>query len=105
MLILSFFIKLTGALALLLFSVRLIRTGIVRAYEVQITKIIRSASSQAIAVMTGIVLAAILQSSLATVFFLSGLMVSSSLAPILGLGILFGADLGSALVVYFLNLS
>ena len=104
MLILSFFIKLTGALALLLFSVRLIRTGIVRAYEVQITKIIRSASSQVIAVIIGIVLAVILQSSLATVFFLSGLMVSSSLAPILGLTILFGADLGSALVVYFLNL-
>jgi phosphate:Na+ symporter len=104
MLILSFFIKLAGALALLLFSVRLIRTGIVRAYEVQLNKMIKSAGSPAIAVVIGIGLAVLLQSSLATVFFLSGLMASSSLAPILGLGILFGADLGSALVVYFLNL-
>lgn len=104
MLILAFFIQLAGALALLLFSVRLIRTGVIRAYEVQINTMIRSAGSQAIAAAIGVGLAALLQSSLATVFFVSGLMASSSLAPILGLSILFGADFGSALVVYFLNL-
>ncbi len=94
-----FIIQIAGAAALLIWSVRLVRTGVERAFVVQLRLWLRrSARSRLLAAATGLVSAMLLQSSTAVAVLVTGFVSGGSVAGLVGLAILLGADIGSALV-------
>jgi phosphate:Na+ symporter len=94
-----FIIQIAGAAALLIWSVRLVRTGVERAFVVQLRLWLRrSARSRLLAAATGLVSAMLLQSSTAVAVLVTGFVSGGSVAGAVGLAILLGADIGSALV-------
>ena len=101
--ILLFLLHIAGAAALLIWSVRLVRTGIERAFSVQLRRWLRrSSDNRALAVATGAASAMLLQSSTAVAILVSNFVSGGSIAAVVGLAILLGADVGSALVVQVL---
>jgi phosphate:Na+ symporter len=94
-----FIIQIAGAVALLIWSVRLVRTGVERAYVMQLRLWLRrSARSRLLAASTGLASAMLLQSSTAVAILVAGFVSGGSVAGAVGLAILLGADVGSALV-------
>lgn len=97
-------IHLAGAIMLLLWAVRMVRTGIERAHGVALRKGLRGASEGRVkAAVAGIVLAILLQSSTAVAILAAGFAVSGALTVAGGVAIMLGADVGSALVVQALS--
>jgi phosphate:Na+ symporter len=98
-----FILHMAAAAALLIWSVRLVRTGVERAFAVHLRLLLRrSSTSRALAGLTGMFSAALLQSSTAVAILVAGFVSSGTLAAAVGLAILLGADLGSAIVVQML---
>ena len=98
-----FLLQLAGAAALLLWSVRLIRTGVERAYSNLLRSWLRhSADHRLSGAASGAVAAVMLQSSTAVAMLAAGFAASGGLALAPGLAILLGADLGSAVVAQIL---
>jgi phosphate:Na+ symporter len=96
---------LAAAVALLLWSVRLIRTGVERAFMPELKRFLRSLSSHRIsAAASGGAAAMLLQSSTAVALIGTGFAVSGMLAPHSALALLLGADLGSAILAQILLL-
>ena len=99
-----FFIELAGATFLLLYAVRMVRTGVERASGPSLRRILvgekRDRFSSAI---TGIGIAILLQSATATAILTVGFVSSGLMTFMSGLAIVLGADLGSALVVQILT--
>jgi phosphate:Na+ symporter len=94
-----FIIQIAGAVALLIWSVRLVRTGVERAFVMQLRLWLRrSARSRLLAAATGLASAMLLQSSTAVAILVTGFVSGGSVAGAVGLAILLGADVGSALV-------
>jgi len=101
--IVLFFLHIAGASALLIWSVRLVRTGVERAFSVQLRKWLRrSSNNRVLATSTGVFSAVLLQSSTAVAIMTSNFVAAGSIAAVVGLAILLGADIGSALVVQVL---
>lgn len=97
--------NLAAAVALLLWSVRLIRTGVERAYLPEMKRRLQSLSRRRVsAAGGGLVAAMLLQSSTAVALIGSGFAVSGMLAPHSALALLLGAELGSALMAQVLIL-
>ncbi len=93
-----------GAVALLLFAVRMVRTGVDRAYGSALRRNLhRAASGRASAASTGVVMAICLQGSTAVALLITGAAASGLISSTAGLSVLLGADLGSALVVRALS--
>ncbi len=97
-------LHIAGGVALLLWSTRMVRTGLMRAFGAELRKLIgRSTKSSLSAALTGFGVTTAVQSSTATtmlaVSFAGGGMIA--LAPALAL--MLGADLGSTMVVQFLS--
>ena len=65
MAILSFLVQLAGATMLLLFAVRMVRTGIERSYGASFQRILTNQNGLAYSGAAGVVLAGVLQSSAA----------------------------------------
>jgi phosphate:Na+ symporter len=103
MAIVSFLISLAGATMLLLFAVRMVRTGIERSYGASFQRVMTGQDSQLQASMVGIVLAIVLQSSAAVALLTSGFAASGLLSFSTGLAIVLGGDLGSALIIQILS--
>ncbi len=103
MAILSFFINLAGATMLLLFAVRMVRTGIERSYGAQFQRWLTESQSLTGSGATGIMLALILQSSAAVALLASGFAAAGYLAFPAGLAVVLGGDLGSALIIQVLS--
>ncbi|MEZ5872034.1 MAG: Na/Pi cotransporter family protein [Nitratireductor sp.] len=98
-----FIIRIGGAAALLIWAVRLVRTGVERAFIVQLRLWLRrSARSRLLAAATGLFSAMLLQSSTAVAVLTTGFVSGGSVAASTGLVILLGADIGSALVAKLL---
>ncbi|MCG6903767.1 MAG: Na/Pi cotransporter family protein [Rhodobacter sp.] len=98
--IVLFFLHIAGAAALLIWSVRLVRTGVERAFSVQLRLWLRrSTKSRALAAATGTVSAMLLQSATAVAILVSNFVAGGTIAAAAGLAILLGADVGSAMVV------
>jgi phosphate:Na+ symporter len=92
-------LNLLGGIALLLWGVRMVRTGIMRAYGDQLKRFIeRNLGSRLAAYFTGGAATLLLQSSTATALLVAGLMASGLVGAATGLAVLLGADAGSALV-------
>lgn len=101
--ILLFMLQIAGAASLLIWSVRLVRTGVERAYSVQLRLWLRrSANSRYMAAVTGTGAAIILQSSTAVAIMVSNFVSKGSIPTLVGLAILLGADVGSAVVTQLL---
>jgi len=98
--ILPFVLHIAGAAALLLWSVRLVRTGVERAFSVQLRLWLRrSEKSRLLAVLSGMLSALLLQSATAVAIMVSNFVSAGTLGAAVGLAVLLGADIGSALVV------
>jgi len=98
-----FFLQIAGAAALLIWSVRLVRTGVERAFSAQLRLWLRrSGQSRILAALTGLTSAMALQSSTAVAVLTANFVSSGGIAVAAGLAILLGADLGSALVAKLL---
>ncbi len=97
-------LNLAGATALLLYSVRMVRTGIERATGPSLrTLLIDRRRGRVTTAAMGVVLAVLLQSSTAAAILTVGFAASGLIGLAAGLALLLGADLGSALVVQFLS--
>ncbi|TYB91211.1 Na/Pi cotransporter family protein [Oceaniovalibus sp. ACAM 378] len=103
MTILSFIVHLTGATMLLLYAVRMVRTGIERAFGASFRRVMTRSSNVVRASFTGLVLAVILQSSAAVGLLVAGFAGTGALAFGPGLAMTLGADLGSALLIQILS--
>jgi len=99
----SFAIHLFGAIALLLWAVRLVRTGVERGFMVQLRAGLRKAGNSGPAAGIGGAMAAFgLQSSTAVVLLVVAFIGSGALSQVAGLSLVLGADVGSALVALVL---
>ena len=104
MLPVAFLIHLAGAVMLLLWAVRMVRTGVERAHGTRLKAALRGArGGTAQMALVGMVLAVVLQSSTAVGILAAGFVTSGILTVATGIAALLGADLGSALVVKILS--
>jgi len=100
---LQIIIQIAGAAALLIWAVRLVRTGVERGFATPMRKWLRhSTRNRLIAATTGMGAAVLLQSSTAVAVLLSNFVSKGVLTATTGLVILLGADEGSAVVTQLL---
>ena len=79
MIILSFAVQLFGATMLLLFAVRMVSTGIERAYGASFRRLVTTKASALRLALTGVMLAIILQSSAAVTLLVAGFSGTSAI--------------------------
>ncbi len=92
-------VNLLGGVALLLWGVRMVRTGVMRAWGDRIRNFIEHRlSSRFSAFVAGGIATAILGSGTAMTLIVAGIAASGAIGTTLGLAVLLGADVGSALV-------
>ncbi|MXQ07395.1 Na/Pi cotransporter family protein [Alphaproteobacteria bacterium GH1-50] len=97
-------LNMAAAAALLIWSVRLVRTGFERAFGGQLRRWLRhSTATRVRAAATGAGAAILMQSSTAVAMLLAGFVSAGAIGGAAGLAIFLGADLGSAVVVQILN--
>ncbi len=96
---LLFFLNIAGTAALLIWSVRLVRTGVERGFAGELRAMLRrSTANRLTAAVTGLGAAVALQSSTAVAILVTNFVTSGGLAASAALAILLGADVGSAIV-------
>lgn len=101
-----FLFNLAGAVALLLWAVRLVRTGVERGFLVELRRWLRNSSNSSfLSLGSGLVAAVLMQSSTAVAILTAGFVSAGTLTATVGLSVLLGGDLGSALVAKLLILS
>ena len=101
--LIQFLVQIAGAAALLIWAVRLVRTGVERGFAAPLRFWLRhSAKNRLLAAMTGMGAAVFLQSSTAVAVLVSNFVAKGGLATAVGLAILLGADVGSAIVTQLL---
>lgn len=103
MTIITFLVQLTGATMLLLYAVRMVRTGIERAFGSSFQRIMTTTGNPASAAATGLVMAIVMQSSAAVALLVAGFAGTGALGFGAGLSVVLGADLGSALLIQVLS--
>ena len=92
-------LTLVGAVALLLWGVRMVRTGLTRAFGPALKTVIARASKDRVsAFVAGIGVTAVLQSSTATVLLLASFAGRGIVALPIAIAIMLGADVGTTLV-------
>lgn len=92
-------LKIVGSVCLLLFGLRLVRTGVTRAFGVQLRRIIGiSTSNRFTAFLAGIGVTAVLQSSTATTMIISSFAGQGLIGTAAALAVVLGADVGTTLV-------
>nr|MDJ0641171.1 Na/Pi symporter [Paracoccaceae bacterium] len=98
-------VHLAAAVALLIWSVRLIRTGVERAFMPELKQRLKTLSRSHVSAASGGMLAAmVMQSATAVALISAGFAVSGMLAAPAALALILGADLGSALMAQVLFL-
>ncbi len=98
------FLNLAGAVALLLWATRMVRTGVERAYGNALKNHLRGAFRNGpTAALAGALLAVALQSATAVALIVSGFVGSGYVTSGLGIAALLGADFGSAMVARLLR--
>lgn len=102
---LLFFLNVAGAAALLIYAVRMVRTGVERAFAPQLRRWLRASSkNRLVALSSGATVALMMQSATAVAVLASGFISAGTISAAVGLAMLLGADIGSALVVQALVL-
>lgn len=102
--VLTFLIQLFGATMLLLFAVRMVRTGIERSFGASFRRLVTTDRSVIGLAPVGVMLAIILQSSAAVTLLVAGFAGSGAVGFTQGLAVVLGGDLGSALLIQVLSL-
>ena len=103
MAIVSFLVQLFGATFLLLFAVRMVRTGIERAFAPSFQRLVQGGQGPVRLVPLGAVLALVLQSSAAVAILAAGFAASGTLTYFAAVAVVLGGDLGSAILVQVLS--
>ena len=104
--VLGFLLQLAGAVLLLLYSVRMVSTGVERLAGPSLREIFRGTrQSVLVNVFAGGLVAVMLQSSTAVAVLVSGFAATGAMGVTGSLAVVLGADLGTALVVQFLSLN
>ncbi|AVO37641.1 Na/Pi cotransporter family protein [Pukyongiella litopenaei] len=103
MAVLSFLVHLAGATLFLLFGVRLVRTGIERAFGARFRRLLTRSATAPRAAGTGFGLAVLLQSSAAVALLAAGFVANGTVSFALAMAAVLGADLGSAFIVQVLS--
>ena len=97
--IILFALHIAGAAALLIWAVRLLRTGVERAFLVQLRAFLRRSNANRLqALISGAIAALCLQSATAVAVLLSNFATKGGVGLLAGTAILLGADIGSAIV-------
>ena len=92
--LIQFIIGVAGAVALLIWAVRLVRTGVERGFKTQLRQWLRqSGRNRFYAAGSGVGAAVLLQSSTAVAVLVSNFLSKGGLSVAAGLAILLGADL------------
>ncbi len=92
-------VNLLGGIALLLWGVRMVRTGVMRAWGDRLKLFIEHRlGNRMSAFFAGATATAILGSGTATTLIVAGIAASGAIGTSLGLAVLLGADVGSAIV-------
>ena len=92
-----------GAVMLLLYAVRMVQTGIERAFGPSFKRVVTQNENPFQAAIVGLFLAVVLQSSAAVALLTAGFAGGGTLSFGAGLAVVLGADLGSAVVVQLLS--
>ncbi|MGR3290388.1 MAG: Na/Pi cotransporter family protein [Paracoccaceae bacterium] len=103
MAVLEFFLNIAGATMLLLFAVRMVRTGIERSFGASFQRVITQQKSYLGAASSGLGLALVLQSSAAVALLVAGFSGTGVLGFETGLAVVLGGDLGSAILIQILS--
>lgn len=99
-------INLAGGIALLLWGIRMVRTGVTRAFGASLRKgIAVSTGNRVKAFLAGLGVTAILQSSTATALIVTSFAARGLIATGAALAVMLGADVGSTLVLQVLSLN
>lgn len=101
-------LDLLAAIALLIWGTQLVRTGILRAFGANLRKVIsRSVSTRITAMLSGVAVTSLVQSSTATALIVSSFVGQGLVALPAALAVMLGADIGTAVmaVVFSLDLS
>lgn len=92
-----------GAVCLLLFGLRLVRTGVTRAFGVELRKCISIGTQNRVAgFFSGLGVTALLQSSTATTMIVTSFAGQGMLTTVAGLAVILGADVGTTIVAQIL---
>lgn len=98
-------LHLAGAVTLLLWAVRMVRTGVERSQEPALKRLLRESKGGRLrAAGIGAGVAVLLQSSTAVAILAAGFAGSGVITVATGLALMLGADVGSALVVQILSI-
>jgi phosphate:Na+ symporter len=98
-------IHLAGGVALLIWAVRLVRTGALRAFGGSLRQALSTFTKNRFAAFgSGVVVTMILQSSTATTLLVSSFAGRALIAPAMALAVLLGANLGTALAAFVISL-
>ncbi|MFK7939212.1 MAG: Na/Pi cotransporter family protein [Roseovarius sp.] len=89
---------------LLLFAVRMVRTGIERAFGAAFRRVVTSHQNSYRLVPLGVMMAIVLQSSAAVTMLVAGFAGSGAIGFAPGFAMVIGADIGSALLIQVLSL-
>ena len=101
--LIQFLLNIAGAAALLIWAVRLVRTGVERGFSNLLKSWLKqSTNNRLLAAFSGMAAAIFLQSSTAVAVLVSNFFAKNNLAAATGIAILLGADLGSAIVTQIL---
>lgn len=93
-----------GGVCLLLFGLKLVRSGVMRAFGVQLRKIISVATKNRVtALLAGVGVTALLQSSTATTMIISSFAGQGLIAATAALAVVLGADVGTTIVAQVLT--
>jgi phosphate:Na+ symporter len=96
-------LQLIGSVALLVWGVRLVRTGVIRAWGAELRRFMAvSSRSMASAFLSGLAVTALLQSSTATAVILGSFAGRGLIALAPALAMMLGADVGSTFVAQLL---
>ena len=98
------FLNLAGAVTLLVWAVRQVRTGVERAFGPELKNLVRRAAESKMTIAAvGAIAAMTMQSSTAVALLASGFSASSLMSGSAGLALMLGADVGSALMAAFFS--
>ena len=101
--ILYFLLQISGAVLLLLFAVRMVRTGIERALGPRLHRAVGQKRSPVTMMASGVLMAMILQSSAAVTLLVAGFAGTGGIGFVPGLAMVLGGDLGSAILIMLLS--
>ena len=97
-------LDLAGAVALLLWGVHMVQTGIQRAYGPDLRRLLGTALNRRLAVLAGLGVTAVLQSCTATGLMVTGFAAGGAVALVPALAVMLGANVGTTLIVQVLLL-